>query len=69
MSGWWLEPGLGVLDSDSTAALHKTVTLSVTLCGAFRGEMAGAVCHMLTKGRDELGDHPYKVTMCVEGAG
>ena len=44
-------------------------TLSLSLCGAFHREMAGAVCHMLSKGRDDLEDHLYKVTMYVEGAG
>lgn len=67
-SGWWLEPGLG-LNSDSIVTLHETfphLGHSPSVEPSTR-EIAGAVCHTLSKGRDDLEDHPYKVTTCVEG--
>lgn len=70
MSGWWLEPGLGVSDAESTATLHKTFTHSVTLpLWSLPLGNGGGICHTLSKGRDDLEDHPYKVTTCVQGAG
>lgn len=70
VSGWWLEPSLGVSDADSTAALHETFTHSVTLrLWTLPPGDGGGICHTLSKGRDDLEDHLYKVTTCMQGAG
>ena len=70
VSEWWLEPGLEVSDVESTAALHKTFMHLVTLpLWSLPPGDEGGICHMLSKGRDDLEDHPYKVTTCVQGAG
>lgn len=48
---------------------RPSCTRSLSFCGAFHREMVGEVCHMLSKGRDDLEDYLYKVTTYVEGAG
>lgn len=66
--GWSLALEFQTL-TPSSPCMRPSHTRPLSLSGAFHREMAGAVCHTLSKGRDDLEDHPYKVTTCVEGAG